>query len=479
MRIQQKLLITLLSTSTCLVVLMFAFMRWSVDNGMLEYVNTREAKQLAPLAQRLAKVYEQHQSWDAIARPEHFFRQLLQQQWQLDTRAHQLPAEADIDRETDIGARDQHDRHQPRPPKIAILNQQQQALFGRYINKEDYQLLPIISQQKTVGWLARPKKTFISKGFELTFIEKQTETFALISLMVFVLALLISLPLARHFVNPIRVLANALHRLTQGDYQPQQGSLLLLQRRDELGGLAQDIHSLAVTLNKNEQLRKQWLADTSHELRTPVSILLAEIEAMLDDVRPLTKNNLQSLQQETLQLKKLIDDLHQLNSADLGSLHYHKQTTDLAALLKQQSQLHQQYLQQKSITLTDDYPAHSINCTVDSTRIAQLLDNILANCKRYCPEHSQVFIRLHSDKQHAIIRIEDNGPGVPDDALAHLFDPLYRVEHSRNRSTGGSGLGLAICQRIVAAHDGHILAQHSQYGGLLITITLPLSASTT
>ncbi|MCR8921508.1 ATP-binding protein [Dasania sp. GY-MA-18] len=466
MRIQQKLFLTLLSTCICLVILMFAFMRWSVDRGMLEYVNTREANQLAPILQQLANSYEHYQGWENIPQPRHFFRQLLHQQRQLHGRDHDNKP-----------PKEPYDSPKSRPPNIAILNAQQQLVFGRYHNSKDYQLLPIRSQQQIVGWLARPQKKFISKGFELAFVEKQTETLALISLLVCALAMLISFPLARHFVNPIRQLTHALHRLTQGDYQNQQDTQHLQQRRDELGGLAQDIHSLAATLNKNEQLRKQWLADTSHELRTPVSILLAEIEAMLDEIRPITKNNLQSLQQETLQLKKLIDDLHTLNSANLGSLHYHKQNTDLCALIQQQCDLHQQSLKQKSIGISCKLPSQAIHCYIDRSRIAQLLDNILANCKHYCPANSEVLITVRSEQQQAIIDIADNGPGVPDEALAHLFDSLYRVEHSRNRSTGGSGLGLAICQRIVAAHDGHIVAKHAAQGGLLIEITLPLSST--
>jgi two-component system sensor histidine kinase BaeS len=248
-----------------------------------------------------------------------------------------------------------------------------------------------------------------------------------------------------------------------------------LQRNDELGQLARDINELASTLAHNDTVRKRWLADTSHELRTPISILKGELEAMLDGVRPVNKAGIQSLHHETLQLQKLVEDLHELNNADIGGLRYYKQSVDLVALLEEQLQRHRPVFDNAGLQLQLSNHPKILNAWVDSSRLHQLLDNLLNNSLKYTTCPGKVQIKLQQQGNNALLVISDSAPGVPDAALDKLFEHLYRVDNSRNRLTGGSGLGLAICRRIVEGHHGTITASHSELGGITITITLPLN----
>ena len=112
----------------------------------------------------------------------------------------------------------------------------------------------------------------------------------------------------------------------------------------------------------------------------------------------------------------------------------------------------------------------------DSTRLHQLLDNLFSNLSKYAEIDAVLSFQVTPRTGVVVLDIQDSGPGVPEEALLHLFDYLYRVESSRNRQTGGSGLGLAICRKIVDAHDGSIEAMKSPLGGLWIQVKLPVMA---
>ncbi|WP_413698920.1 ATP-binding protein [Psychromonas sp. KJ10-10] len=343
---------------------------------------------------------------------------------------------------------------------------------GHYIKDREYSKTPIKVDNVNVGYLAISKHKQIIDGYELDFIEQQKQYLWLIGLITMLLVALLTLPLARHLVLPIKLIMNGMHKLTQGQYNQHVD----LKRKDEIGDLIRDFNELSLTLDKNENARKRWLANISHELRTPVAILRGELEAMIDNVRPLSTENIESANDEVKHLQYLIDDLHQLTSADIGGMHYRKKNELFPAWLNTEVKKYNSYLADSGIKLEIDINLLPINIFVDTSRLCQLFDNLINNCIKYA-QASLVKISLTVDKtldnQKVIITVEDNGVGVPDKHLANLFEYLYRVENSRNRKTGGSGLGLSICAHIVAAHQGTIIAEKSPLGGLAIVISIP------
>lgn len=464
LRIQNKLFLALTGTGICLVLIMLMLMRWSIDRGMLEYVNTREAERLRPLVTQLAELYSQSNSWEAVENKPRAVHQLLRQ---LSEANMPPPPHSQLNRQHP--ADDRHLRLPP-PARLTILDAQQSPVFGRYDPNRAYNLQPIMEQQQLVGWLASPKHREITQGFELTFIKQQRRAFVVISALVLVLAFVIGWPLARHFLKPIRQIAQGISELNRGNYQQ-----LSLQRRDELGQLARDINELSATLAHNDEIRKRWLADTSHELRTPVAILRGEIEAMLDGVRPINADNIRSLHQEIQQLQKLVEDLHELSNADIGGLRYRKGNLNIAALIEQQLERHRPTIREAGLQLEYSSDAPHINAWVDASRINQLVDNLLSNSQKYTAAGGKIIVQLKHGDNELLLSVSDSAPGVPDSALEKLFEHLFRVDSSRNRSTGGSGLGLAICQRIVDGHQGKIKANHANLGGVCISISIPLN----
>ncbi|ARN72771.1 ATP-binding protein [Oceanicoccus sagamiensis] len=472
MRIQNKLFFIILLYSSALIGMMFLLMQWSIDRGMLDYVNTKEAEAVQPVVAGLAAIYAQQQSWDNLKDNKRQFRDLLRQH----NIERLLPPPSRKNRN-----REKPNNRRPPPKNIAVLDKQLQPVLGRISHNAltDSEMkvnqIAIVHNSQTVGWLILPKRKEITEGFELQFLEQQREAFIAISLLLIVLAIIIAFPLARHFVQPVNRLAAGTLALTQGDYKVS----LPLDRRDELGQLARDFNELATTLDNNEHSRKRWLADISHELRTPLAILRGELEAIIDGIRTPSDEHIRSMQQEVIHLSKLIDDLYQLSNTDIGGLRYNKSLVNISQLIERQLNHHQPGLKTEQLHIELHPAKTAIKLWGDETRLCQLIDNLLNNSRKYTNPAGTVRVTLDKDDDNMYITIEDSAPGVPDNALGQLFDHLYRVDNSRNRSTGGSGLGLAICQQIVEAHGGHISAQHSELGGLAIRFSLPLDKVTT
>jgi two-component system sensor histidine kinase BaeS len=232
---------------------------------------------------------------------------------------------------------------------------------------------------------------------------------------------------------------------------------------------------MALTLEKNEQARRQWVADISHELRTPIAVLRGELEALLDGIRTITPETIQSLHAEAMRLNRLVDDLYQLSLSDIGALTYRKENLDLVEVLRDSIESYRTEFGRKGIIVTKDLPRErEIMVFADRERLNQLFANVLENSLRYTDRGGELVIGLTFTEGHITIEFQDSTPGVPEEELDRLFERLYRVEGSRSRTSGGAGLGLAISKDIVEAHEGTISAHPSPLGGLLIRITFPI-----
>lgn len=303
----------------------------------------------------------------------------------------------------------------------------------------------------------------------LDFLGGLTRTLWLVGLASVVLALALGWLFTRQIVAPVEEVSTAARRIAGGDLSKK----VTARGADELTDLGASFNAMADELHRDRELRQSMVADIAHELRTPLSVLRANIEAMQDGVLEPTGDNLASLHQETAVLARLIDDLRILSMAESGQLQYHFQKTDPAALCDRVVEGMRALFAARDITLELEAPDRVPQVNADADRIEQVLRNLLNNARRYTPEGGKVTVKLGAAADGVEVSVKDTGPGIGPEDLARVFDRFYRVDPSRARRTGGSGLGLAIVRQLVEAHGGKAWAASTPGEGSTFSFRLP------
>ena len=341
----------------------------------------------------------------------------------------------------------------------------------------DVALKPVVYNGKIVGWIAANAPNTLSDAADIAFQAQQARATWEIAGVAVIVAALVAMLLARIVLAPVKRLMIATHRLAGGDYTTRVAA----GRRDELDRLAGDFNVLADSLQRAERSRRDFIADISHELRTPLAVLRGELEAIEDGVHAFDRHSLASLQNEVAMLNKLIEDLYELSLSDVGALSYRKVPADIGQLVRASVEAMRESFRAKtialSLTLPEPGPSLQVSANgatgmifqVDPARFVQLLKNLLLNSLRYTDPGGDVCVSVSVGPRGWQLDIQDSLPGVPAEALPHLFERLYRVDESRSRQSGGAGLGLALCRAIVTAHGGTIEARPSPLGGVWIT----------
>jgi two-component system sensor histidine kinase BaeS len=511
-----KLFFSLLSTTVVVVIAMAVSVHWSFRRGFAEYYQQVEVERLDSLVSLLEREYQENGDWNLLRHNHRRWHNLLREDIRGERPAavrppgdrdarfiHPRPPgferappafeppyppfpeySAEREQPVDLGPL-RFSRGPPgpfrRPPppdplllgrRLRLLDAQKHPVIGRPDTPPEETLRPITHGAETVGWLGIRPSEIKTDRLALSFINQQRQTYSLIAVLAAGLSVLASLLLARQLLVPVRRIAAGAKSLAAGRYDTQ----VQVSARDELGQLAADFNLLARTLQRNEVVRRQWIADISHELRTPLAILRGEIEALQDGIREPTQARIQSLHTEVLALNKLVNDLYELSLSDLGAMDYRKAPLNLLDILADVVTSFSSRFAHKGIELQSLVDNQGpIPVFGDARRLAQLFSNLAENSWRYTDSGGSSEISVHKNTHKVIVDFQDSTPGVPDEALAHLCERLYRVDKSRSRALGGAGLGLAICKNIVEAHDGTLRASHSSSGGLLVRVELPLA----
>ena len=335
---------------------------------------------------------------------------------------------------------------------------------------------PLMLASEKIGELRLVKLPALNSEWDRHFVQDQLRASILLGLIVLAIALLASIFLARLLTAPLRGLSQTAQRIADGDFSARSN----IKRADEIGELAQTFDRTAQALEQARDARRRWTADISHELRTPVTVLRAEIQALEDGVRKSDAAALASLSSEIERLTMLIEDLYQLSLSDIGALDYRFELIDLRDLVNATVSTLQSSVTQAGLHLRPLDPPIISNegighswVRADARRLAQVFANILSNCVRYTDRNGQIVIALVRVGGFWCLSIDDSAPGVAPDQLARLTEPLFRADASRSRAHGGAGLGLAIAKMIVLAHGGTLSASTSDLGGVRMEVLLP------
>jgi len=283
-------------------------------------------------------------------------------------------------------------------------------------------------------------------------------------------ALVLGSVLFFQIVSPVQQITSAAQKIAAGDLSQR----IPTQSQDEIGTLANSFNQMADSLAKHEELRRNLIADVAHELRTPLSVIQGNLEAMLDGILPASPQEIATLRDETALLARLISDLRLLSLAEAGQLKLERVETDPTELIARAVEPFRLQAQSSQIELALEIALNLPSINVDADRIAQVIRNLLNNALRHTPAGGRITLTCRKDTtQSLLITVSDTGEGIRPDDLPFVFDRFYRADKSRSRASGGSGIGLAIAKQLVEAHGGKVWAESQPGRGATFGFTLP------
>jgi signal transduction histidine kinase len=269
-------------------------------------------------------------------------------------------------------------------------------------------------------------------------------------------------------------MAQAARRMETGDYSTRVHT----PSRDEVGQLAEAFNTMSGELEGVERLRRDLVANVSHELKTPITAIRAHLENLLDGVEQPDPETLQVMLAQSERLGRLVDQLLDLSRLESGDVPLDRSPVPIAPLVSQVLSEIDVARTDRGVAVTSEVPEDLPPALAARERVHQVLFNLVDNAVRYTPSGGAVTVSAHRHNGSVEIEVHDTGVGIPAEHLPRLFERFYRVDTSRSREgDGGTGIGLAIARSVVEAHGGQIHAESEPGGGSTFTFELPVAAA--
>lgn len=273
---------------------------------------------------------------------------------------------------------------------------------------------------------------------------------------------------------PLRKLIAAIERVAKGDLEVS----VPVQSKDEYGKVIQTFNDMTLRLREAEDARKRLVADVTHELRTPLSIMQLKLENYQQAGHHVPPEMLR-IHDEVIRLSLLVDDLHVLSLAEAGRLPLDCKPLDLTAHLERIVDDVKYEAEENGLEIRLNTISRPVTVMADARRITQVFINLLTNAIRYTASGGTITVEIEErvverNALFACVSVIDTGIGIPAEELLHLFDRFFRVEEARSRHTGGTGLGLSIAHHFVRAHGGFIQVSSQPDEGTVFTVYLPI-----
>jgi len=330
--------------------------------------------------------------------------------------------------------------------------------------------IPLQENGTIIGYLVPTQGTFaVSQRYQERLASQFNQTAIRTILVTGSISLLLSLVAGYFMLRPIRQLTQAAEHLASGDLSAR----VSIQGKDEFARLGSSFNHMAESLQNAEEKRRALTADIAHELRTPLAVQRANLEAIQDGVYSLTMDNINAVMEQNHQLTHLVEDLRLLAMTEENALSLEIHKTDINNLIQQIAAQVKSQADIKDITLTYEPYAEFPEIYIDPRRIEQVVMNLLQNALFHTPVGKEIQLSLNYNEDQVFLVIHDSGPGIPENALPHIFDRFYRTDSSRARDQGGSGLGLTIARQLARAQGGDLTAANHPQGGAVFTLQLP------
>jgi two-component system sensor histidine kinase BaeS len=332
-----------------------------------------------------------------------------------------------------------------------------------------YGAVPVRADGETVGavYVALPL-------FELAAQIRHTRVFVGWTILLTMLwAALVSFLLAQRIARPIQQMRAATARMAAGELDQR----VPVSTNDELGDLARSLNYMAAELERLDAMRREFVADASHELRTPVANLAVAVEALrasLSAGEASAAPLVDAIEHEVARLRALVETLLDLSAIESGGVQLHMAPTDLTALIRRVVESFRARAAQAGVELLHTATGRPVSAVADPDRMAQVLSNLVDNALKFTPTGGRITLSVEDRRGQAVIRVDDTGPGIPPADLAHIFDRFFKADRSRS-GRGGAGLGLAIARRLMVIQGGDLTAENRPDGGARFIAALPAS----
>ncbi|MEP6591480.1 MAG: ATP-binding protein [Gemmatimonadota bacterium] len=281
------------------------------------------------------------------------------------------------------------------------------------------------------------------------------------------LSAVVTLLIARPLLGRVEELSRATAALREGKLD----SRVPVRGNDEVADLGRSFNELASSLEASEAQRRRMVTDVAHELRTPLTNIIGLLEAARDGIQPIDDAVLGALREEAASLNHLVDDLRDLSLADAGELTLALESLDAGAAAR--AAVAAFPVQPDAARIVVEASSPALQVVADRRRLGQVLRNLLQNARRHAPVDSVIVLRVALASGRVRFEVIDQGEGIAAEHLPHLFERFYRVDPSRDKTTGGMGLGLALVQRLVEAQGGRVGVESQVGKGSTFWVTLP------
>jgi signal transduction histidine kinase len=317
----------------------------------------------------------------------------------------------------------------------------------------------------------------LSGPLEQSFLRSVNQWTWITAILTASIAALVGVLFARRITAPLKELSEAAQKISDGDFSQR----VAINSDDEIGELGKAFNKMSANIKRNTNLKHRLMIDIVHEIKTPLTVIQGNLEAMLDGVIEPTPKKIAAIHTETLLLARLVNDLRDSTLAQENELGLRREFQDIGPIARQVVEMfepraceEQKHLQ---MTISGELP----DIYIDQQRISQVLYNLLNNAFLYTKEGGSITVRVYLDSvidapgsNSIFVSVTDTGIGISKEDLPHVFDHFYRVDESRSRASGGSGIGLAIVKHLVEAHGGVVWVESEMRRGSTFIFTIPV-----
>ncbi|MDF2571154.1 MAG: sasA 12 [Sporomusa sp.] len=355
---------------------------------------------------------------------------------------------------------------------IYLANMQMTNLFQEYVTVQQMEMHHSMITQMSPG---SDGQAVMMGTSEQNFLTSVHQSLIWVGVGLLLAGLAASYALACSITTPLRTVSAAAQEIGKGNFAQK----VPVTTKDEVGSLALIFNRMAETLDNNNKLRQQFLANIAHELRTPLAVIQGHLEGMIDGIIDPDQKHLTSLHEEAVRLSRLIKDLKVLSLAEVRQLSLEVREVDVNLTLEQALYMLKPLADEKKITIEQNLTQRLVPITADADRICQIFYNLITNAIRYSVNGGHVTVSTEitklAEQDWVKVTVADNGPGIDSADVPYIFDHFYRGDKSRDRKSGGTGLGLSIVRHLTEIHGGTVQVDSTLGKGSAFHVLLPIN----